>query len=207
MRILGANAFDQCVLNMALIHVCNQEGYIGQQLYALYNAEEIAIDLWSRSHWFNIYVPHPAQEFEEISLEQGLTRGYNVEVKAIGDLSQIPYPLLKEAHFVTVLKQKGLNQNYHLAATGIFIRPLAAIKLDIIDDIDNATYQPVLIKHPVMRDYPANWEQKLWQYLNQEIRSDALPDLVKYVDQAHNRDYRSPTWSEVRLAATGFVGV
>lgn len=209
MRILGSSQFDQCVLNMALINLCNQSSHVGQQLHRLYNADddEPTVSPWHQPHWFSIYVPHPDQEFEEITLEQGLTRGYNVEVKRIEDYSQLPYKLQKEAHFVTVLKQKGLNQGYQLAATGIFVRPLAVLKLDIIDDLDEATYQPVLVTHPIIRDYPSHCQDKLWQFLNDEISSEALPNLVGYVDQATNSDFRSPTWSEVRLAAKGFAGV
>ena len=210
MRILGSSQFDQCVLNISLVNLCNQESHVGQQLRRLYNADdadEPSINPWLMPHWFSIYVPHPDQEFEEISLEQGLTRGYNVEVKRIDDLSQIPYRLPRNAHFVAVLKQKGLNQDYALAATGLFIRPLAAIKLDIIDDLDDATYQPVFVKHPIIREYPSGWDQKLRQYLDEVISSEALPDLVGYVDQATNRDYRPPSWSEIRLAAKGFAGV
>jgi len=210
MRILGSSQFDQCVLNMALINLCNQASHVGQQLHRLYhqdNTDEPTINPWHMPHWFSIYVPHPDQEFEEITLEAGLTRGYNVEVKRIENPNQLPYQLQKDAHFVVVLKQKGLNQDYQLAATGIFVRPLAVLKLDIIDDIDKVSYQPVLVTHPILRDYPSHCQDKLWQFLNHEISSEALPDLVGHVDQAMNRDFRSPTWSEVRLAAKGFAGV
>lgn len=210
MRILGSSQFDQCVLTIALVHLCNQESYVGQQLHNLYRADdssEPTNNPWLTPHWFTIYIPHPDQEFEEITLEQGLTRGYNVEVKQINRLDQIPYTLPRKAHFVMVLKQKGLNQDYALAATGIFIRPLAVLKLDIIDDIDQAIYQPVFVKHPIIRDYPSGWEQKIRQYLNQEISSEVLPDVVSYVDRATNSDYRSPAWNEIYLAAQGFIGV
>lgn len=210
MSILGSSQFDQCVLNMALINLCNQDSHVGQQIHRLYNADdthEPTINPWLIPHWFSIYVPHPEQEFEEITLEQGLTKGYNVEVKRIEQPSQVPYDLPRHAHFVVVLKQTGLNQDYALVATGIFIRPLAALKLDIIDDIDQAIYQPVVVKHPIIRDYPSGWERKLRQYLDREMSSDALPDVVAYVDRATNSDYRPPSWDEVHLAAKGFVGV
>lgn len=210
MKILGASQFDQCVLNMALINLCNQASHIGQQLFRLYNQEdrdEPTINPWQMPHWFSIYVPHPDQEFEQITLEHGLTHGYNIEVKRIDDLSKLPYQLPRDAHFIAILKQKGLNQDYELAATGILVRRLAVMKLDIIDNLDEVTYQPVLVTHPIIRDYPSHCQDKLWQYLDHEISSDALPDLVGYVDQATNSDFRSPTWSEVRLAAKGFAGV
>jgi hypothetical protein len=210
MRILGSSQFDQCVLSMSLVNLCNQSSHVGQQLRRLYqenDTDEPSINAWAIPHWFSIYVPHPDQEFEEITIEQGLTRGYNVEVKRIDQPEQVPYFLPRNAHFVTVLKQKGLNQNYELAATGIFIRPLAAIKLDIIDQLDGAAYQPVVVKHPIIRDYPSGWEYKLQQYLSQEMSPDALPDVVSYVDQAINQDYRPPSWQEMHLMSKGFAGV
>ncbi|HEY9615195.1 MAG TPA: hypothetical protein V6C64_00035 [Microcoleaceae cyanobacterium] len=210
MRILGSSQFDQCVLNISLINLCNQDSYVGQQLHQLYNlddADSSTRNPWFIPHWFSIYVPHPDQEFDGITLAQGLTKGYNVEAKRIDAPEKVPYYLPRNAHFVAVLKQKGLDQGYALAATGIFIRPLAVLKLDIIDDIDHATYQPVFVKHPIIRDYPSSWEQKLQQYLNQEISSDAVPNIVAYVDRATNRDYRPPAWDEFYLAAHGFAGV
>ncbi|MDX2229351.1 MAG: hypothetical protein NW220_06920 [Leptolyngbyaceae cyanobacterium bins.349] len=210
MRILGASQFDQCVLSISLVNLCNQASHVGQQLRRLYqtnDTDEPTLNPWMIPHWFSLYVPHPDQEFEEITLEQGLTRGYNLEVKRIDQPEQVPYFLPRHAHFVTILKQKGLNQNYELAATGIFIRPLAIIKLDIIDNLDDATYQPVVVKHPIIRDYPSGWESKVQQYLKQEISPDALPDIVGYVDQAVNQDYRPPSWQEMHLMAKGFAGV
>lgn len=206
MKILGSSQFDQCVLNMALINLCNQQSYVGEQLLRLYNRENLdepSSYFWRTSHWFSIYVPHSDQQFDEISLEQGLTYGYNIEIQRIEYPNQIPYDLPQEAHFVTVLKQKGLNQNYDLAATGIFVRPLAILKLDIIDHLADTTYQPILITHPILRDYPASYRDKLWQYLDRQISSEALPNLVGYVDQALNSDLRSPTWSEVLAAGQG----
>ncbi len=64
----------------------------------------------------------------------------------------------------------------------------------------------MVIKHPIIRDYPTDWQQKLNLFLNQDIRSEALPNLVGYVDQALNQDYRPPDWHEVYLSSKGFAG-
>lgn len=212
MRILGTTQFDQCVLNMALIHLCNQDSHVGQEMRksdAAWSEEsdEPTQQLWYRPHQFKIYVPHPDQEYEEITLEAGLTRGYNIEVSPIADRSQLPYLIPPGGHFVLVLKQTGLDVGFQLAATGIFVRSLALLSLDIIVDSQEGEYQPIVIKHPILRDYPSDWEQKLKQFLQQEIRHEDLPNLVGYVDRAFNRDYRPPSWQEVSLAAKGFAGV
>jgi hypothetical protein len=185
---------------------------VGQELRKLYHMQqdetnEPMTTPWLTPHWFTIYVPHPNQEYDGLTLEAGLTKGYNVEVKPIENRAQIPYDIPSGAHFVIVLKQKALNDGFNVAATGIFVRSLAALKLDIIVDIDQAECQPILVKHPVIRDYPSGWDSKLQQFLSREIRSEALPDLVGYVDQAVNRDYRPPSWQEVSLSAKGFAGV
>lgn len=212
MRILGTTQFDQCVLNMALIHLCNQDSHVGQEMRKCYSTwteetDEPSQSLWSRMYQFMIYVPHPDQQYEEITLEAGLSQGYNVEVTPIHDHSSLPYRIPSGGHFVAVLKQTGLDAGFQLAATGIFIRPLAAISLDIIVDAQQAEYQPIVIQHPIIRDYPTDWQQKLKLFMQQEIRAEALPNLVGYVDRATNRDYRSPAWQEVSLAARGFAGV
>jgi hypothetical protein len=86
----------------------------------------------------------------------------------------------------------------------MFIRPLGILNLDIIVDADQ--YQPLVIKHPIIRDYPSDWENKLLMFLKQEIPWQELPDVVNYVDCSFNRDYRRPHWKEVYLGATGFSG-
>lgn len=212
MQILSMNKFDQCVLTMALINICNQEGYVGEELrrnYNLWKSEtgEAAANPWLDSHWFTIYIPHPDQEYEQLSQEEGLSQGYNIEVKPLLDTSSVPYKIPAGGHFVIVLKQKGLQDKFEVAATGIFVRPLGVLSLDVVTDWEQAEYQSLLIKHPIIRDYPAHWEQKLRQFMAREIRSEELPQLVGYVDQAINRDYRSPSWDEVYLAAYGFAGV
>ena len=207
--ILGSSSFDQCVLSMALIHLCNQASYIGQQFQQLCPSADNPTSTahWLTPHWFTIYVPHPDQDFEEITLEYGLNHGYNLEVKPIDNANLVPYNLSKASHFVVVLKQSGVNQAYQLVATGLFIRPLATLKLDLIDVIDQVSYQPILVRHPIIRSYPSRWEQKLWQYLNHDLNFDRLPNIVQAVDQRQNADYRSPSWNELRLMTRGFVGV
>lgn len=211
MEILGATRFDQCVLNISLINMCNQQSYVGKEMVKRYNSwkEEIAEtvnDPWLDLHQFTIYVPHPQQEYENVTLEEGLTRGYNIEVKPVEQRGQVPYKIPQGGHFVVIFKQKGLEDSFGIAATGIFIRPLGVLSLDIIVDLEQAKYQPLLIKHPVIRDYPSGWEQKLQMFITGEIRGEDLPNLVGHVDQSLNRDYRPPSWNEVYLSASGFAG-
>jgi hypothetical protein len=42
-------------------------------------------------------------------------------------------------------------------------------------------------------------------FLQGEIRNEELPRVVGYVDRSLNRDYRSPSWSDVYLAASDFT--
>ncbi len=197
---LGLNRFDQCVLNMGLINLCDRESYTGQQIRNLYNSSddgEPTGDPWRRLHQITLFVPHPDQEYEEITLAAGLTQGYNIELKKIEDPAQIPYQIPEGGQFVVVMKQKGLDAGFAIAATGIFIRPLALLKLEVITDIITAESQSIAVKHPVIRDYPSGWEDKLNQFLDRAIPYEALPDLVKYVDRAFNPDYRPPNWDDI----------
>ncbi|HEY9827624.1 MAG TPA: hypothetical protein V6D19_19470 [Stenomitos sp.] len=210
--ILGATQFDQCAMSMALIHLCNQDGHVGREVHKLYREWDEEADTSLNlarcdRHQFKIYIPHPEQEYDGMTLEDGLNQGFNIEVERVEPNSPIPYDLPKGAQLVIVLKQRGLNANFGIAATGIFIRPLAALKLDIIVDAMEENYQPILIRHPIIRDYASGWEQKLQLFLDRDIDSEALPNLVGYVDQSVNRDYRPPSWQEVRLIAKGFAGV
>jgi len=50
-----------------------------------------------------------------------------------------------------------------------------------------------VVKHPIIRDYPADWETKLRMFLQREIPQEELPSIVQYVDRAYNQDYRSPS--------------
>lgn len=208
MQVLGAlSKFEQCVLNMALINICNQEGYVGNQMRQQYNqwkgeTGETVDNPWLDIHQFTIYLPHPHQEYEGITLESGLTQGYNVEVKPINSLSQLPYRIPRGSHFVVVMGQKRLDSDFQIVGTGIFIRPLGVLSLDLIVDSDLGEYQSITIKHPIIRDYPSDWSDKLNLFLQGEIASHELPQLVKYVDQAFNRDYRQPSWHDIYLAAT-----
>jgi hypothetical protein len=210
-RTLGIPRFDQCILNMGLIHLCNQESYVGQAIRRLHNTggddDAPTGDPWRRLHQIMLYIPHPEQQYDGITLPAGLTQGYNIEVKAVVDPSQIPYKVPHGGQFVVVMKQTGLDAGFAIAATGIFVRPLALLSLELIMDMTTAEYQSIVVKHPVIRDYPSSWENQLSQFLNHALPYEALPHLVGHVDQALNADYRPPTWDEVHLAAKGFVGV
>ena len=212
MQVLGAiNKFEQCVLNISVINICNQESHVGQEMRQQYNQwkgqrDETVYNPWLDLHQFTIYLPHPDQEYEGITLESGLTQGYNVEVKPVINSSQLPYRLPRGAHFVVVMRQKKLDSDFEIAGTGIFIHPLAVLSLDLIIDPDLGEYQSITIKHPIIRDYPEGWEDKVNLFLGGEIPSEELPQIVRYVDQAFNQDYRQPSWHNIYLAATGFAG-
>jgi hypothetical protein len=210
-RTVGIHRFDQCVLTIGLINLCNQVSYVGQSIRRLNNPwgdDDVPTgDPWRRLHQIMLYIPHPDQQYEGITLEAGLTQGYNMEVKPIVDPSQIPYKIPSGGQFVVVMKQTGVDAGFAIAATGIFIRSLALLSLDMIMDITTPDYQSIVVKHPVIRDYPSGWENKLNQFLDHTLPYEALPNLVGHVDQTLNPDYRPPTWDEVHLAAKGFVGV
>lgn len=212
MQVLGAlNKFEQCVLNISLINICNQESYVGQQMRQHYNqwkeeTDETIYTPWLDTHQFTIYVPHPDQEYEGITLESGLTQGYNVEVKPVINLSQLPYRIPRGAHFVVVMRQKKLDSEFEIAGTGIFIRPLGVLSLDLVIDAQEEEYQSLTIQHPIIRDYPEGWQEKLNLFLQGEIDNEELPQVVRYVDQVFNQDYRPPAWHDIYLAATGFSG-
>lgn len=211
MRTLGVTKFDQCVINISLINICNQESYVGKEMRKLYNSwkeetAEAVSNPWFDLQQFTIYVPHPDQQYENMTLEEGLTKGYNIEVKPVEDKSKVPYQIPEGGHFVVILKQKGLDSDFGIAATGIFVRPLGVLSLDIIVDQEKSEYQPLVVKHPVIRDYPESWQQTLAMFIQREIRGEDLPNLVGHVDQALNRDYRPPSWNEVYLSASGFAG-
>lgn len=212
MGILGETRFDQCVIAMALINLCNQESYVGQEMRQRYNAwkadnDEAVNNPWHDLHQFTIYVPHPDQQYEGITLAEGLTLGYNLEVKPVEGPETVPYQIPQGGHFVVVMKQKGVDQGFAIAATGVFVRSLGVLSLDIITDLEKGETQPLVICHSIIRDYPAGWEEKLKLFMQREIREEALPNLVRHVDRALNQDYRSPSWQEVYLTATGFAGV
>lgn len=211
MQVLGAfNKFEQCVLNMSLINICDSESYIGQEMRRRYNdwkqaTEETVYNPWLDVHQFTIYLPHPDQEYEDITLEAGLSEGYNVEVQPVKEPSELVYNIPEGGHFVIVLKQNRVNGNFAIAATGIFVRSLGILSLDVIIDPDQGEYQSLVVKHPIIREYPQDWETKLKMYLQGEIREEELPRIVGYVDRSLNRDYRSPSWNDVYLAASEFT--
>ena len=212
MQVLGAfSRFEQCVLNMALINICDSESYVGEEMRRQYNSwkhstNETVHNPWLDLHQFTIYLPHPEQEYEDITLEEGLTKGYNVEVQPVKDKSQLVYNIPEGGHFVVVLKQRLVNGDFEIAATGIFVRSLGILSLDVIIDPDQGQYQSLVIKHPIIRDYPKDWETQLRMFLKREIIGEELPRVVGYVDRGLNQDYRPPSWNEVYLAATGFAG-
>jgi hypothetical protein len=211
METLGVTKFDRCAIEISLINICNQESYVGQEMRKLYNAwkEETAETVnnpWLDLHQFSIYIPHPEQQYEDVTLEEGLTKGYNIEVEPVKNRSEVPYQIPEGGHFVIVLKQKALDADFSIAATGIFIRPLGVLSLDLVIDPEKGEYRPLIVKHPIIRDYPKDWEKKLVAFLNQEIASQDLPNLVGYVDRAINQDYRPPSWNDIYLSAAGFAG-
>jgi hypothetical protein len=203
--LLGIPRFEQYVLNMALVHLCDREGHVGQLMrYSSTNATESdgpTPDPGSVLHQIIIYVPHPEQEYEGLSLDAGLTQGYNIEIEPVHDRSQIPYVIPRGAQFVRVLRQKGLDAGFGLAAIGLFIRPLAILKLDLIVNAEQAEDQAIAARHPVIRDYPSDWEHKLNLLLQQEIPNEALPNLAGYVDRAVNPDYTPPNWRQISTAS------
>ncbi len=212
MQVLGTfTRFEQCVLNMALINICNGDSYVGQQMRREYNSwkqstNETVYNPWLDLHQFTIYLPHPEQEYEDITLEEGLTKGYNIEVQPVKNPEELVYNIPEGGHFVVVFRQRRVNANFAIAATGIFVRSLGILSLDAIVDPDRGEYQSLVIKHPIIRDYPQDWESKLRMFLKREIKGEELPRVVGYVDQVLNQDYRPPSWHEVSLAASGFAG-
>ena len=211
MQVLGAlNKFEQCVLNISLINICNQESHVGQEMRQQYNqwkgeTDETVYTPWLDIHQFTIYLPHPDQEYDGITLESGLTLGYNVEVQPVNNPNKLPYRIPRGAHFVVLMRQKKLDSDFEIAGTGIFIRPLGILSLDLIIDSQEDEYQAITIQHPIIRDYPEGWQDKLNLFLQGEISSEELPQVVKYVDQTFNRDFRQPAWHDIYLAATGLA--
>ncbi len=213
MQVVGLlSKFDQCVLNMALIHLCDSTSHVGQEMRRQYNAwkqdsDDPVYNPWLDAHQFTIYIPHPDQEYEDITLEAGLTRGYNVEVEPVQDPSSLIYDIAQGGHFVAVLKQKQVDGDFEILATGIFVRSLGVLSLDVVVDLPQGETQPIVVKHPIIRDYPQDWETKLRLFLQKDLRDEALPRLVGYVDRSLNRDYRSPAWGEVYQAGNGLISL
>lgn len=211
MDVLGATRFEQGVISMSLINMCDRDSHVGQEMRKAYSewkaeSDEAIDNPWRELHQFTIFVPHPDQEYEGITLQEGLTQGYNVEVSVVRDKSEIPYKIPEGGHFVIVLKQKAVDGEFKIAATGMFVRPLGVLNLDLIVEGDENPYQALVIKHPIIRDYPSDWQDKLAMFYKQEIPWQELPNIVGYVDRALNQDYRPPSWHEVYLGAAGFSG-
>lgn len=211
MQVLGTlSRFEQCVLNMALINICDTSSYVGQQMRQQYNTwkqetNETVINPWLDLQQFTIYLPHPDQEYEDVTLQEGLTKGYNIEVQPVKDPSQVIYNIPEGGHFVIIFRQKRVNGNFEIAGTGIFVRSLGIISLDVIVDPDEGEYQSLIVKHPIIRDYPQDWETILRAFLRGDTRKEELPQVVRYVDCSFNRDYRTPDWTDVYLAASGLA--
>jgi hypothetical protein len=213
MQVFGLlSKFDQCALNMALIHLCNSESYVGQEMRRQYNdwkqdSDDAIHTPWLDIHQFTIYIPHPAQDYEDVTLADGLTLGYNIEVEPVKDPGNLIYPVPHGGHFVAVLKQTQVDGEFAIAATGIFVRSLAILSLDVVVDLAQGETQPIVVKHPIIRDYPQDWETKLRLFLQRETSDEALPQLVGYVDRNLNHDYRSPRWHEVYQAGDGLLSL
>ncbi|MEM0980480.1 MAG: hypothetical protein AAGH78_09410, partial [Cyanobacteria bacterium P01_H01_bin.58] len=79
--------------------------------------------------------------------------------------------------------------------------------LDVVVDMIEGETQPILVKHPIIRDYPQDWETKLRLFLQGDISDDALPCLVGYVDRSLNQDYRTPSWNDIYYADNGVLNL
>lgn len=213
MQVLGLfSRFEQCVLNMALINICDSESYVGQEMRRQYNhwknlTNEAIDNPWLDVHQFTIFLPHPDQTYEDITLGEGLTKGYNVEVEPVKDPDELIYKIASGGHFVVVLRQKQVNGEFAIAATGIFVRPLGLLSLDVIVDLQQGDCQPLIVKHPIIRDYPQDWETQLRQFLQGEISGETLPPIVRYVDRSLNPDYRTPDWQEVYRSDGSLINI
>ena len=126
-------------------------------------------------------------------------------MEPVKDRSSLIYDIPQGGHFVAVLKQKQVDGEFAIAATGILVRSLAILSLDIIVELTQAETQPIVVKHPIIRDYPQDWETKLRLFLQKEISDEALPRLVGYVDRSLNHDYHSPRWPDIYQAGDGLL--
>ncbi|GEM_PF-1788380 len=211
MQAIGVfSKFEQCVLNMALINICDRESYVGQEMRQQYNAwkqttQEAVCDPWQDLHQFTIYLPHRDQDYEGITLSEGLSRGYNIEVEPVQDRSNLPYNIPPGGHFVIVLRQKQIDGEFAIAATGVFVRPLGLLSLDVILDPDLGEYQSLMVQHPIIRQYPEDWQTQMTRFLQGEIPYQELSPVVRSVDRFFNPDYRTPDWQDVYLAASEFA--
>jgi hypothetical protein len=206
----GISKFEQCVLKISLINICDRKSYVGDRMRQQYNqwkgeTDETVGNPWSDIHQFTIYLPHPSLERESITLESGLTQGYNIEVKPVESLNQLPYRIPRGAHFVEIARQKEPDSSFKMVGTGIFVRPLGILCLDLTVDFEEE-YQSMTIEHPTIRNYPSDWQNKLKLFREGKIDSQELPQVVKYVDRAFNQDYQPPSWRDIYPAATEFAG-
>ncbi len=61
-EVLGTSRFDQCVISMALVNLCNQASELGQEMQQRYNAwkaesDEAINNPWQDLHQFSIFIP------------------------------------------------------------------------------------------------------------------------------------------------------
>lgn len=213
MQALGIlSRFHQHVLTMALVNMCDRGSPVGEEMHQKYKAwkqltDETVLNPWHDTHQFTIFLPHLDQSYEGITLEEGLTRGFNVEVKPVEDRSELVYDLFPGGHLVVVLKQSVVDGNFAIAATGVFVRPLALLTLDVIIDPDKGEYQQIVIKHPIIRDYPQNWETQLRSFLKGETPEEELTPVARYVDSTLNQDYRTPRWQDIYSVPSNLISL
>lgn len=208
MQFLGVfNKFEQYILSMSLIHICDHESYLNQRIRQQYNSGEDSIQTFENNgvNQYIIYLPSPHQTYEDITLEQGLTEGYNIEFKPIQEQNAFTRQIPQGGHFVVVMKQSKVDGDFAIAAIGIFISPMAIFSLDVIIDPNEEEYQSLVIKHPIIRNYPSNWETILRLFLNGQMAIHELPQLVKYVDRNYNLDFRPPSWDEYYTSSKSFL--
>jgi hypothetical protein len=197
--LFGISRFEQQVLSMALVHLCDRHSPVNQRTQQddSATAHDAGSTPWLGLQQFTLYIPHPEQQYEGISLEAGLTQGLNIEVQPVQNREGIPYAIPTGSHFVRILRQKALDRGFGLMAVGLFIPPMALLKLDLIVDAEQAEYQAIAVRHPVLRDYPKDWEQRLNVFLQQDRAIETLPNLIGYVDRGVNQDYTPPTWNQL----------
>lgn len=62
MEFLGATKFDRAVIDLSLIHLCNQESNVGKEMQQRYRdrqeaSAEAVLNPWFDLHWFTIAFP------------------------------------------------------------------------------------------------------------------------------------------------------
>ncbi len=108
---------------------------------------------------------------------------------------------------MVVMKQGKVDGDFSLVATGILIRPMAMLSLDVIIDTDQGEFQSLVVQHPIIKNYPQDWETKLRLFLSRQISIHELPQIVRYVDQYFNQDFRPPSWEDYYAVKKSLVFV